>query len=91
MLELHSISDTAITDLQNDTKKGNELEALLKVILSGWPESVKDVPNKIKPYFNFRQEISYENNLLYKGSKVIIPNAQKRRIMQKLHKGHISI
>lgn len=39
--ELHTISETAINDLQNDTKKDNELRELLKDILSRWLESVR--------------------------------------------------
>ena len=37
------------------------LNQLTKVILEGWPETVKELPNQIRNYWSYRDELSVEN------------------------------
>lgn len=64
---------------------------LQKIVTSGWPDERENVPDIVKKYWNFREEISFIDGLLFKGQKVIIPSEQKLLIMQKVHHGHFGI
>ena len=42
-------------------------------------------------YWNFRDEVSVENGLLFKGYKLIVPKNLRRKVLQLVHKGHFGI
>lgn len=70
------------------TREDEELKLITKYIREGWP---KDISEKIKPYFKFRQEITEGNGLIYKYDKVIIPTKMRVEILNKIHSGHFGI
>lgn len=91
VLSLVSISDNATTRLQEETKKDSHLQEVLKYVLAGWPTNQAELPPSIKPYWNYRDELSTFNGLLYKGQKVVIPAGQKRKTLEQIHLGHFGI
>ena len=64
-------------DLAVTTKRYNQIETctavdetlqvLKSVVLNGWPESKRDCPKLIHQYWSFRDEITTQNGILYKG------------------------
>ena len=42
----------------------------------------------MQPYFNFREEMTEYEGLLFKGSRVVIPENLWKEYMPQLHKGH---
>jgi len=45
----------------------------------------------IAPYFHFRDEITIQGNLMFRGERLIIPTALRRHILQQLHSSHLGI
>jgi hypothetical protein len=80
-----------LNDLRESTNLDSVLNALKEIVHIGWPESAKQVPNLVKPYWAFRDEITVEDGLLLKGDRIIIPITQQERILKKLHIPHIGI
>ena len=39
-------------------------------------------------YFNIRDELSYEGDLVFRGEQVLIPKALRKTIIDKLHQTH---
>lgn len=91
VLSMTPMSDDAISRFEISTTKDPELMELRKTVEIGWPDEREDVPQIVKKYWNFREEISFIDGLLFKGQKVIIPSEQKLLIMQKVHHGHFGI
>lgn len=83
-----AMSDEAKARFQQATLKEDELQELTKVIQRGWPHSIKDVDSSIKKYFNFREELSIYEGLIFKSNKVLVPSSEKTRIIADLHAGH---
>ena len=56
----------------------------------GWPDkhSVKDA---IKPYWHYKGELSVAQNMLLKGSRIVIPSSMRLEILDKIHVGHQGI
>ena len=57
-------------------------------ILKGWPENSKGVPQEIKQYYAFRDELAIQDGLIMKGQRIIIPTALQQEYLQELHLGH---
>ena len=67
-----------------------ELQQLKKVIISGWPDTKQEVPNEVKPYWNFRDEINETEEILFRGEK-IVPTSLRREMLERIHEVHLGI
>ena len=87
-----------LRELREETSRDEELKILIQFITHGWPDSRKEaskLDNSKKRvfdlYWNSRDELTYENGIIYKGHRVVIPAAERHRTMKSLHQSHIGI
>ena len=57
---------------------------------NGWPGK-QYVKGAIKPYYQFSGELSVQQGLLLKGTRLVIPTTLHLDILDKLHEGHLGI
>lgn len=57
----------------------------------GWPENKEKVPEDVKIYWKFRDEISGIDGILYKNNKLIVPRSMRSQILETLHSWHLRI
>ena len=55
--------------------------------MKGWPKTIKDCPRSIQSYWYFRDEITAEDNILYKGTRLIIPQSDRSSTLRSLAHG----
>ena len=60
-------------EIKQATLEDHTLQLLARTVLNGWPESIRKVPQQIRTYFTYRDEIIVEDDLLFKGKRLIIP------------------
>ena len=85
------LSDERIQELRNKTKDDHVLRTLSETIVTGLPETIKELPTSIRSYWSFRDELSVEDGILLKGTRVIIPESMQSFILDRLHYGHLGI
>ena len=66
----------SLQQLRMATQTDNELTILKHTIMQGWPKTIKQVPPMLHPYWMFREELTIEDGLILKGTRIIIPNNQ---------------
>ena len=59
--------------------------------MQGWPKSIKQVPPMLHPFWMFREELTVEDGLILKGTRIIIPNNQCKAILKLIHEGHLGL
>ena len=74
-----------------ETLNDPDLATLKEVVINGWPNTIKDLPEKIRSYWSYREEIGVEAGVLFKGRQVIIPDSMRSEILKSLHKSHQGI
>ena len=82
------ISDPKMVEIRTLSKEDPEMMTLKRVVLTGWPEQKSEVPANVAGYFNFRDEITVQDGILYKGDRVIIPRALRHETILKIHASH---
>ena len=60
-----------------------------KTILEGFPEKKSEVSPSILEYWNIRNELSYTDGLILKGSKLFVPRSLRTELLQKTNTWHI--
>lgn len=84
-------SDAYVTKFKNSVQNDTLLQSLKCQILDGWPENVNMVNDKLKPFWNFREELTFQDDLLYKGERILIPKEYQAEMLTRLHEGHLGI
>jgi len=77
--------------MRNHLSDDTVMQALKQIVLKGWPNRKTEVPNSVHEYWNFRDEISVHDGLLFRGNQVIVPKAMRSDIIKQIHSGHLGM
>lgn len=82
---------TSFKELVEETNKDEELKVLKAIIMNGWPDTIKDVPTEVRKYWNYREELSVYEDLLFKAERLMVPKSMKGTYLKFVHQGHLGI
>lgn len=80
-----------IERIQRESTRDEEVRTLKEMVLKGWPADRNDVPLIVRKYFDFKDEIGVQDNVLWRGERIIIPKELRKEMKEKLHVGHQGI
>ena len=83
-----TVDSIRIGDFRNATTEDTTSGLLMQVVANGWPEVKKDCHPFPLDYWTYREEISAENVLLFKGHRLIVPEKLRDRVLQTIHESH---
>ncbi len=84
-------TNATLQEIQRETMNDMQLQTLKTTVLNGWPDSRAEVNPSIHQYWNFREEISVFNGVLFKGHRIIIPVSMRETMLLKIHASHLGI
>ena len=64
---------------------------MLTLVLEGWPSDKALVPMVCREYWPYRDEISCQDGILYRGTRVIIPTSLRKQMLARVHTSHQGI
>jgi hypothetical protein len=76
VLVVLDMTDRIHKELLLETSKDEELLGVSSLIQHGWLDEIDQVSKKMKKFWNFREELTIYENLLFKGDRVVIPRAK---------------
>ena len=85
------VSDTKLNMIRQATASDPIMLKLQDTLRCGWPDNRSQIPNVLRPYWTFREELSEANGIILKGEKIVIPNALKKEMLAKIHTSHLVI
>ena len=76
-----------------ETEKDAGLQEVIKVITSpeGWPEEKFRLDPRVRPYFDFREELNIVDGIVYKGQRIVVPDSMRSEALKILHAAHQGI
>ena len=74
-----------LQELQEATQADDELILLKHTIMSGWPSTIKEIPPVLQPYWTFHKELTIEDGLILKGTRIVIPSKKQEAILNQIH------
>uniref|UniRef100_A0A1X7V5L8 Integrase catalytic domain-containing protein n=2 Tax=Amphimedon queenslandica TaxID=400682 RepID=A0A1X7V5L8_AMPQE len=83
------ITESKLAEFKEQTKADPALQNLIKVVQTGWPNNKFNIPMETRPFWNYRDEITYDDGILFKGSKVIVPNSMHLSMLKLIHAAHL--
>ena len=86
-----SMSEERLQQVRHMSTDDPVLQVLRDVIRRGWPETKSEVPECVYPYYDFRDELTVQEQLVFKGPLLVIPAAMRKEMMAVAHGTHIGI
>ena len=85
------VSDAKLKAIQQATRADPVMTKLQNVIRLGWPNNRVEVPQCLRAYWNFREELSEANGIILKGERIVIPTSLRKEMLEKIHASHMGI
>ena len=86
-----AVTKERLADFQQKTRDDAILQQLKQTIQLGWPERREAVPSEICAFYSYRDELRVQDEILFRGNRVIVPAAMRSEILKKIHASHIGI
>ena len=88
--QLSARSDS-LNQLRVATQDNDVLALLKQVITQGWASNIQEVPSELQPYWTVREELTIEDGLILKGTRIVIPNKECEAILNLIHEGYLGL
>lgn len=87
---LSQLDDTPVTAhmLKVEVERDPVLNQLKSYIQNGWPQQV---PASIQPFWKVKDDLSLQNGVIFRSSRVFVPEKFREFILNELHTGHQGI
>ena len=84
-------SSNKLDNIHEETRKDPTIKVLMHYIGTGWPCECRRLPQELHPYWNFREDLSVEDGLVTKSSRLLIPSTLRWKVLEQIHDGHQGI
>ena len=88
--QLSTRSDS-FNQLRWATQEDDELVLLRHTITQGWPSIIREIPNVLQPYWTFCEELTKDDDLVLKGTRIVIPNKKHENVLKLIHERHLGL
>jgi len=85
------VSNEKLDEFKKESKEDVILTKLKETVLNGWPEKKSQTAKEIQGYWNFREEISVVDGVLFKGERLIVPASMRAEMLKRIHESHLGI
>lgn len=85
------ITEPKFEELKDQTQRDPGLSDLARTVYQGWPEHRTNSPPGARPFWNFRDEITYHHGILFKGGRVIVPTSMRPNMLRLIHGSHLGV
>ena len=83
------VATTRLDEIKEETPKDPNLLKLANTILTCWSDERKHCPPECTDYWNFREELTVVDSIIFKGNRIVIPASIQKNMLQQIHKGHL--
>uniref|UniRef100_A0A147BIU1 RNA-directed DNA polymerase n=1 Tax=Ixodes ricinus TaxID=34613 RepID=A0A147BIU1_IXORI len=83
-------TDKRLQQIQEEQEKDVTCQLLTRYCAEGWPIK-NNVDQMCKDFWQYRTDISMNEGLLMKGSRILVPQSMREDILSKIHHGHQGI
>ena len=85
------VTDERLNGIRRHTKTDSTLQTLMNVVKKGFPEDKNELPVCVRDYWSYRGELSTQDGLVYRGTRIIIPVKMRSQLLTRAHASHLGI
>ena len=85
------VTDQRLEQICQESNKDASLQTLISLILTGWPNDKLQSPLCVREYWPYRDELSTQNGLVFRGIRIIIPHSMRTEMTLRAQPSHLGI
>lgn len=88
---VHSLvcaTPSRIQELKKATQQDEAIQKVVTYLNKGWPPYKKDIKDGTNKYWEVKDELTYADELLFYGNRIVIPESERQNVIKKLHSSH---
>lgn len=86
-----AVSDARWQQISHASADDPVLQQLRTTIQQGWPKTRSEIPECLYPYFDSRDELTVQDDLVFKCQRLVVPAVLRKELMPVAHATHIGI
>ncbi|XP_065080058.1 uncharacterized protein K02A2.6-like [Ochlerotatus camptorhynchus] len=83
-----NISDSCLNEIMDETVRDPCMQSIITFVQQGWPGTADKVPDGLRVYFGYRDEISVQDGIVFRHDRILVPHALRREMIEKCHVSH---
>ncbi|XP_059044987.1 uncharacterized protein K02A2.6-like [Achroia grisella] len=91
IIENIPVKSCRLEEIKKETENDREFKLLKKYIIEGWPDNIEKVPDSLRDYCTFKEELFVYDDLIFKNNCVVIPMSMRQNMLEQLHYNHLGI
>ena len=85
------ISNERIGEIGRATVADPVLQKAREYVENGWSTLRLHLPSGVVPHHSIQSEISYQDGLLFKSGRIVVPEVLQEDLLKRLHSSHLGI
>ena len=85
------VNEGNISEIKVATAQEKDLKSVMELVKSGWPQKRQGVPLAAHPFYTVKDELSIQDELLFKSERVVVPSSLQKKTLQLLHSSHLGM
>jgi len=66
-----------------------EMQTLARMVMKRWPRDKREVPRCVQEYWPYRDELTSQNGIIYRGTRIVIPREMRSQMLKRAHASHL--
>ena len=89
LVENTTVSLAKMDEIREASEADLPLCQVKRLILDGWPKSIKSVPVEARAYWNVRDELYIADGVIFFGERVVVPLELRDQMLRIIHESHL--
>ena len=89
------IQDQSVTrylnEIAEETAKDKVLQSVIHHIFENWFISKRRLPTDVLPFWSCKDQLSFNDGILYRGDRIVVPATLRKSLTEKLHQAHMGV
>ena len=89
------IQDQSVTchlnEIAEETAKDKVLQSVIHHISENWSISKRRLPMDVLPFWSCKDQLSFNDDILYRGDRIVVPATLRKSLTEKLHQAHMVV
>ena len=85
------VSPSRLAQIEEESVQDPVCTNLRQVILEGWPAIIHECDPVLRPFFQFRDALIVQGNLVFRGPRLFVPSTLRKDFMSLAHWSHIGL
>ncbi|XP_055622805.1 uncharacterized protein K02A2.6-like [Toxorhynchites rutilus septentrionalis] len=88
VMEYIPISDFRLNPIRRASTDDVAVQTIINFIIEGWSSSINGLPERLKVFWKYKDDLYTQNGLVYMNNRILIPVGIRSEILERLHVSH---